>query len=171
MRPWRTALVVVALTVVQVALFPRLRVLGVVPDLGLVLAVAVAYRHGAEAGALTGFASGLAYDLFLETPAGLSALSYALTAYAVGVLQTAMLREPRGMTVLVGLLAGLAGGLTFAAIGILAGVEALRGARTLEVVALAALYDAVLAPLVFGLVGRLLAARREGMPGWGLRVP
>ena len=70
-------------------MFTHLRILGVVPDLGLVLAVAIAYRSGPEAGALTGFAAGLCYDLFLETPLGLSALSYALTAYAVGLLQAA----------------------------------------------------------------------------------
>ena len=72
--------------IVQVTVFPHLRIFGVVPDLGLVLAVAVAYRLGPEAGALTGFAAGLGYDLFLETPLALSALSYALTAYAIGVV-------------------------------------------------------------------------------------
>ena len=71
--------------VVQVALFPHVRLAGRVPDLGLVLAVAVAFDHGPEAGAIVGFLAGLGFDLFLATPLGLTALAYALTAYAVGV--------------------------------------------------------------------------------------
>ena len=102
MRSWRLALVVVLVVIVQVTVMPHLRILGVVPDLGLVLAVAVVYRDGAEAGAITGFAAGLGYDLFLATPLGLSALVYALTAYAVGVLQTGMLRSPRWIPPLLG---------------------------------------------------------------------
>ena len=95
MRAWRFALLVVLIVIVQVTVIPHLRVVGVVPDLGLVLAVAVAYRLGPEAGALTGFAAGFGYDLFLETPLALSALTYALTAYAIGVLRTGMMRAPR----------------------------------------------------------------------------
>ena len=77
-------------------MFPHLRIFGVVPDLGLVLAVAVAYRSRPEAGALVGFVAGLGYDLFLETPLGLSALSYALDRVRVGVLAGGMLRSPAG---------------------------------------------------------------------------
>lgn len=154
MRLWRSAALVVLVVVVQEAVLPHLRLLGVVPDLGLLLGVAVAYRHGPEPGALVGFAAGLGHDLFLETPLGLSALAYALGAHVVGVLRAGMLREPRGISVALGFLAGLGGGLVFAAIGILAGVDALREARTLEVVVRAAAYDALLAPLVFGLVAR-----------------
>ena len=53
---------------------------GRVPDLGLVVAVAVAFDHGPEAGAFVGFLAGLGFDLFVETPLGLAALAYALTA-------------------------------------------------------------------------------------------
>jgi len=169
MRWWRVALAAALLVVVQVAVFPHLRLFGVVPDLGLLLGVAIAYRHGPEAGALGGFGAGLAYDLFLETPAGLSALAYALTAHGVGVLQAGMLREPRGATPVIGLVAGLAGGLLFAGIGILAGFDALRGTRTLEVIALAATYDAVLAPAVFALVNRFVDADRTGASGFTIR--
>jgi rod shape-determining protein MreD len=166
MRVGRTILLMLALLLVQVALMPHLRLLGVVPDLGLVLAVAVAYRHGPEAGALVGFFAGLGFDLFLETPLGLSALSYALAAYVVGVFQAGLLRDPRFLPPFLGGLAGLGGGLTFAAIGVLAGAEGLNHPRTIVVVALAAVYDAVLAPFVFWLVGRLRRRDSDTATGW-----
>jgi rod shape-determining protein MreD len=171
MRSWRLALVVVLVVIVQVTLMPHLRILGVVPDLGLVLAVAVAYRDGAEAGAITGFAAGLGYDLFLATPLGLSALVYALTAYAVGVLQTGMLRSPRWIPPLLGGLAGLAGGLAFIGIGGLAGVPGMWTTHALTVVGLAAIYDAAVAPLMFLLVNAVSRRDRDRSGAWSVRGP
>ena len=106
------------------------------------------------------------YDLFLETPLALAALSYALTAYAVGMLQAGLLRAPRGISVLLGGLGGLAGGLVFIGIGGLAGVSGMWTARALEVVALSAVYDALLAPAVFWLVRQLARADREQSQAW-----
>ena len=147
-------LALLALTVVlQVALFPHLRVAGRVPDLGLVVAVAVAFDHGPEAGALVGFVVGLGFDLFLETPLGLSALAYALTAYAVGLFQGGVLRTPRWFTPVIGGATGLASGLLFVGIGLLAGVDAVHGNQAFATVAIAAAYDALLAPFVFLAVG------------------
>jgi len=71
MRAGRLTALITLTVVVQVVLFPHLRLAGRVPDLGLVLAVAVAFDHGPEAGALVGFLAGLGFDLFLETPLGL----------------------------------------------------------------------------------------------------
>ena len=168
MRGWRLGALVVSLLLLQVALFPHLRVFGVVPDLGLLAALAVAYRYGPERGALVGFAAGFGYDLFLATPTGLSALSYALTAYAVGVLQGGLLREPRAVAPFLGLLGGLASGAIFAAIGIVVGVDALRVDRTIAVIALAAVYDGVLAPFVFPLVSRAAGRDTEVASGWAV---
>jgi rod shape-determining protein MreD len=161
MRIGRVTLAIVSLVIVQVALFPHLRLFGVVPDVGLVLAMAVSYRHGAEAGALVGFAFGFTYDLFLETPLGMSALSYAITAYVFGVLLTGVLRAPRWMPLVLGGVAGLVGGLTFIGIGGLVGVEGMWTARALGVVALAACYDVLIAPVVFFLVNRLSPPERD----------
>jgi len=169
MRPWRLTAICVLLAIVQVAVFPHLRVLGVVPDLGLVFAALIAYRYGPEAGAVTGFALGLAYDLFLETPLGMSALAYACTAYAVGVLQTGMMRTPRWIPPVLGGLAGLAGGLAFIGIGGLAGVPDMWTTRALAVVGLAAIYDAIVAPFLYPLVNAVARHDRDAVGAWSIR--
>ena len=156
MHPLRLVAVMVLTVVVQVAVFPHLRLFGVVPDLGLLLAVAIAFRHGPEAGALVGFVTGLGYDLFLASPVGMCALAYALTAYIVGVLQMGMLRAPAWIPPLIGFAAGLGGGLIFVVLGVLAGVAALSTWSALTTVALAAVYDALLAPFVFWLVAHVI---------------
>ena len=148
---------------------PHLRVAGVVPDLGLVLAVAVAYRLGPEAGALTGFAVGFGYDLFLETPLALSALTYALTAYAIGVLRTGMMRAPWWIPPFLGGLGGIIGGLAFVGMGGLVGEPGLWTVHALTTVGLAAIYDAAVAPLVFLLVNAVSRSQRDTTGAWSVR--
>jgi rod shape-determining protein MreD len=152
--------------VVQVALMPHLRLLGVVPDLGLVLAIAVAYYDDAETAAIIGFVTGLGFDLFLHTPVGASALAYAVTGYLTGVVQAGLIRSSRGLPLLLGALGGLIGGLAFVAIAILAGTDELIGSGTLAIVAKAALYDAVVAMIVFPLVERFVHTRVAPPTSW-----
>jgi rod shape-determining protein MreD len=156
MRVIRVLLLVVVIVILQVTVFPHLRLFGVVPDLGLLVAIAVGYQEGPEAGALVGFVAGLGYDLFLETPLGLSALAYALVGYGVGVIESSLLRSPRWLPSLLGFLGGLLGGLLIITIGVLVGLDGVKGAHGVETVLLAALYDALLAPFVFFLVRKVL---------------
>jgi rod shape-determining protein MreD len=152
--------------VVQVAVMPHMRLFGVVPDLGLVLAVAVAYYDDAESAAVVGFLTGLGFDLFLRTPVGASALAYAVTGYLTGVVQAGLIRSSRWFPLALGALAGLVGGLIFAGIAILAGTDALIASSTLSVVVRAAVFDALTATLVFPLVGRFVKTRVAPPATW-----
>jgi rod shape-determining protein MreD len=145
----RLGLVVVATVVLQTTLFPDLRFFGAAPDLGLVAAIAVAYRKGPETGAVYGFVNGLAIDLFLQTPLGLSALTFAVVAYGVGIVQTGLSRASRWVGPLFGGVGGLAGGLMFVGLAAVVGEDQVIALRSLHVVALAAAYDALLASPVF----------------------
>jgi rod shape-determining protein MreD len=145
----RLALLVVTTAVLQTTLFPDLRLFGVAPDLGLVATIAVAYRVGPERGALYGFANGLVIDLFLQTPFGLSALSFAVVGYGVGLLQAGMSREVRFAAPIFGGIGGLLGGFLFAAVAALAGQDQVIAVRTIYVLLLAAVYDALLAYALF----------------------
>src|SRR5262249_23636566 len=64
-RRIRLALVILGAVVLQTTLFTHLRLFGVAPEVGLVIVVAVAYDHGPETGAMFGFVTGLAMDMFL----------------------------------------------------------------------------------------------------------
>jgi rod shape-determining protein MreD len=152
--------------VVQVAVMPHMRLFGVVPDLGLVLAVAVAYYDDAESAAIVGFLTGLGFDLFLRTPVGASALAYSVTGYLTGVVQAGLIRSSRWLPLALGALAGLVGGLIFVGIAILAGTDALITSSTLSVVVRAAVFDALAATLVFPLVGRFVKTRVAPPATW-----
>ena len=147
----RLALLLILITVLQTAVFPHLRVAGVVPDLGLVVAVAIAVRYGPELGAAFGFAAGLASDLFLQTPLGLAALAFALTAYLVGVMQNTLARPATWVRPAIAVGAGVVAGLLFVGLGALVGQEQLFALRSLRTIGFAALYDGVVALVLFPL--------------------
>ena len=84
MNPFRLGVVVLVALVLQVCLFSRFSYEGARPDVMILVAIAAGLVAGAERGALVGFVAGLAYDVVLTTPLGLSALVYCLVGYAVG---------------------------------------------------------------------------------------
>jgi rod shape-determining protein MreD len=145
----RLTLLLVLLVVLQTTVFPHLRVAGVVPDLGLVAAVAIAVRYGPELGAAFGFAAGLAADLFLQTPLGLAALAFALTAYLVGRMQSLLVRPTWWVSPAIAIGAGIVAGLLFVGIGSMVGQDQLFALRSLRTIVLAAIYDGVIALVLF----------------------
>ncbi len=144
----------------QTLILPELRVFGATADLVLVVVLAVAFREQPETAAVTGFAGGLLLDLFLRTPLGISAIVYALAGYVVAVLHTGILRPSRVLVPLVGGIGGLAAGSAYLMLATLAGHEGLLTMQSLQVLLVAALLDALIAPLVFPLVGRVLGEDR-----------
>jgi rod shape-determining protein MreD len=158
-RRIKLAFVVLGCVVLQTTLFTHLRIDDVAPDIGLVAVLAVAYEDGPDSGAIFGFIMGLAIDLFLTTPIGLSAMSFAITGYAVGVFQSGMVRTTPWLPPILGGIGGLLGGLVFITVGAIVGQPGFLSFESLKVVLIAALYDALIAPLVFPVVRR--AARRH----------
>jgi rod shape-determining protein MreD len=152
----RLPLLVVLAVVLQAAVFPAVRLFGVVPDVGLLLALAVAIRVGPGAGALVGFFAGAGVDLFVVTPLGLTALSYSLVAYLAGSFYTGLLRPPRWNAPWLAGFGALASGTIFVAVGIVFGVESLRYWGVFTVVLRLVAYDVVLAVPVFAFVNRVL---------------
>ena len=141
-RYLRLALVVITAVVLQTTLFTHLRIDGVVPDVGLVCVLAVAYEDGPDTGAWFGFVDGPGDRLFLTTPLGLSALSFALTGYAVGVFQAGMVRTTPRLAPILGFVGGLFGGLVFITVGALVGQSGFLSFESLKTVLIAAVYDA-----------------------------
>ena len=73
-RSARLALLVVVIVVTQVSVFPHIRLAGVVPGLGLLVALAGGYHEGPEGGAAVGFAAGFGCGGVLAAPPGAEAL-------------------------------------------------------------------------------------------------
>lgn len=143
----KVAVVVLVTLVLQVCLFARFSYEGARPDLLVLLAVAAGFVGGPEKGATVGFAAGLAFDVVLATPFGLSALVYTLVGYSVGALGANVVRAAWWISpVLVGVASGAAMVL-YALVGVVLGQATLDGPPLTAIVAVVAALNAVLAPL------------------------
>ncbi|RDG39737.1 rod shape-determining protein MreD [Streptomyces corynorhini] len=158
-------LVVVAL-VVQVSVLARLQLPGAVPDLVLLVVLALAFVYGHVSGALIGFGAGLLADL--APPADHAAGRYALVLCVIGYL-AGLVRPEKGqlrsafvpMAAVVA--AALGSTLLYAGVGALVGDTAARHVGLAGLLFTAVVYDLLLAPFTVPLV-MWLARRADNDP-------
>jgi rod shape-determining protein MreD len=143
----RTSLVFVVALTLQLGVAANIQLFGVQGDLMLLVAVAAGLAAGPDQGAVLGFAAGLAYDLMLQTPFGLSALTYALMAYAAGSMQDSVLRAAWWIPVVSAAAASAIGVILYGVFGTVLG-EDLVGLSLLQVAGVVAVLNAVAAPVV-----------------------
>lgn len=148
MSPWVVRLppVLLVAVIAHTAVSPNLRLFGVAGDVLLLLSIAAAIAGGPERGAAVGFTCGLLADSFLQTPFGLSALTYALVGYGVGVFQTGVLHSSWWIPAITAAVASAAAVMIFVALGAVVGQDQLLSTRLLEVAGVLALLHGLFAP-------------------------
>jgi rod shape-determining protein MreD len=78
---------VVLAFVLQISVLPQFKILGVQPDLILVVAVVVAVQDGPVAGAVVGFFGGMLQDIASPQLMGVGMLTKTVTAFLAGMLK------------------------------------------------------------------------------------
>jgi rod shape-determining protein MreD len=119
----RTALVVLVVLLVQSTVMLSIRIDGVHPDILWLLPITAALLAGPETGALIGFWSGLAFDLVLPTPFGLSALVGCLVGFAMGTATAAVDTSAVWVKPVTALVGSVAADMLFAVFGAVFGQQ------------------------------------------------
>lgn len=149
MRAVRLGLVLLPVLTVQTTWMAELRPFGVPGDLLLLLAIAAGMVGGPMRGAMVGFIAGLAMDLVLLTPFGLSSLTYLAVGYAVGTIHDGVLRSAPWIPVVAAFLASAVGVVFFVVLGQLVG-QHYRLPELPQIVVVTAVINALLVfPAVF----------------------
>lgn len=148
----RLAVVALVTLVVQVVVISPLELGGGRGNIVLLFAIAAALETDAERGAVAGFASGLAFDLLLDTPTGLSALTGALVGWAVGSAKETVLRDATVIWIALVALASALGTLLYAGLAVVLGVTV----------------DAAALPAIVGVIAVVNVAFAKPMR-WALR--
>ena len=143
----RTSLVLVLALTIQLAIAPSLGVFGVQGDLLLLVAIAAGVAVGPDRGAALGFVAGIAYDLMLQTPLGLSALTYSIVAYLVGGLQDSVLRAAWWIPVATATAASIVGVILYGVFGSVLG-EDLLGFSLVRIALIVGILNTIAAPVV-----------------------
>ena len=119
----RVAFVIFVVLIVQSTIMLSLRVGGAHPDLLWLLPITAALLDGPETGAIVGFWAGLAFDLVLPTPFGLSALVGCLLGYATGSLTAAVDPRATWLKPVAALTGSVAADMLFAVLGAILGQQ------------------------------------------------
>jgi rod shape-determining protein MreD len=145
----------------QSTLLARLTLLGVIPQLVLVVVVSLAFLDGPRVGVVVGFAGGLLQDLLLpQSIIGLTALVYTLVGYGVGSLRQFAPGESVWSPVFAVALASAVAEVSYAMLAIILGQEWVSISFTAKVTGLVVLYDTLLTPFAFPLLRRIAARFR-----------
>jgi len=142
--PWlRVTVLVFGALVVHEAILRGLRIDGIRPDFMLCVAVVAGLVAGPVRGAVIAFLCGIAADLFLPTPFGLSALVWCLLAYTIGSMQDSVLPHNRASLPIIALVASAVGVVLFAFAGAVLGQPGMVTPHLLVIVAVIALVNSL----------------------------
>lgn len=155
-RSLALAAVVLLAVALQSTLLARLTVLGVIPQLVLVVVVSLAFLDGPRVAVVVGFAGGLLQDLLLpQSIIGLTALVYTLVGYGVASLRQFAPGESVWSPVLAVALASAVAEFSYAILAIILGQPWVSLSFTAKVTGLVVLYDTLLTPFTFPLVRKM----------------
>jgi rod shape-determining protein MreD len=141
---------------VQSTVLARLTLLGVIPQLVLVVVVSLAYTDGSRVGVTAGFFGGLLQDLLLpQSIVGLTALVYTLIGYAVGSFRQYAPSESVWMPVFGVAVASAVAEAGYALLAIMLGQEWVSLTFTAKVAGLVVLYNTLLTPFAYPLVRKV----------------
>jgi rod shape-determining protein MreD len=150
-----TGLLVVAFAL-QSTLLTRATILGVIPQVLLVVVVTLAYTDGERVGVTVGFFGGLLQDLLLpESIVGLYALVFTMIGFAVGAFRKYATADSVWTPVFVVAAASAIAEFSYATLAIIMGEQWVGLAFTAKVAGLVVLYNTLLTPFVFPVVRRI----------------
>jgi rod shape-determining protein MreD len=169
-RVVRCGMVLVVILLVQSVLVLQVRLGAAHPDIILLLPIVAGLSNGIESGAVMGFAAGLAEDLLLPTPFGLTALVGCIVGALCGVFaaRRATLTDvtPWWLAPGVALAASAAAVMLYAVFGALLGQEQMLRVDLVDIVIVVAVTNALLAYPTMALMKWALGAqerRRRGV--------
>jgi rod shape-determining protein MreD len=151
------AAVIVVASALQSTVLSYATVLGVIPQVVLVVVLSLAFTDGARVGLVCGFFAGLLQDLQLPQGSivGLYALVYTLVAYGVGQIREFTPAESVWTPVFAVAAATAVVEASYATLAIMLGQEWVSIGFTAKVIGLVVLYNTLLTPLVFPLVRKV----------------
>ena len=153
-----TILLLGGAVLLQATILDFVAVLGVKPDLQLILVVFLALRRGSMSGQIAGFVGGLLEDVVTLSPLGFHALVKALVGFCAGLpyglIRASALVVPVLLVACAAMIKGLASGLLSLAFQIPLDAHLLEARFWIETA-----YNVALAPLLFALLNRIRLLR------------
>ena len=152
------AAVMIVAVALQTTLLARATILGVIPQLVLVVIVSLAYSDGERVGSVVGFFGGFLIDFLVYSPTsivGLTGLIYTMIGYGMGSVRRYSTSESVWTPVLMVAGASAIAEFSYAGLSIIFGQQWVSLLFTAKVAGLVVLYNTLLTPFIFPLVRRI----------------
>jgi rod shape-determining protein MreD len=161
----RLAAVAVLALVFQVAVLDQIVVWGAHPDVLVILPAAAGLLQGPQRGAIVGFVAGVAADLVVQLPFGLSLLAFVLAGFAAGLIARASTASDGGLAdVIRCVLLAVATLALYVLIGTAIGQPGLLTVQTARALGVVAIGAVILSAPVLSLMRWCFLGARRG--GW-----
>jgi rod shape-determining protein MreD len=140
----KAGLLLIVALVAQASFVAEVHLFGVHGEILWLVPVVAGLTAGPERGALAGFTAGIAVDLLVQTPFGLTALAMSLVGYGVGAFQSGVLRASWWMPVAAAVAGSSVGVVLVALTAAVVGEEGVLDGRLARVVLAVVLWNVVL---------------------------
>ncbi len=144
----KISVVLLVSIVVQLSVFVDVRVLGVAPELLALVAVLAGFLAGPERGATIAFGAGLVWDIWLPTPLGLAAISFATVAFVIGSIEAGLFHDSRLQVSALAFVGTFTALMAYALLGEVVGQRGLVDVELLRVALIAGVLNALIAPVM-----------------------
>jgi len=148
--------IVAAAALMQTTWLEAVRIRGVLPDLTLLLVLYFAIGEGEERAMFTGLVGGVFQDVLTKAPLGLYVLCNVAVGYTVGRLSTRLLTEHPVVKVGIAFASSMVHGLLLTFVSYVLSPELAAGRHIVARVVPQAFYTALVTPIVFLTMDRLL---------------
>ena len=154
------AAIIITAVLLQSTVFSQLRLLGVRPELLYLVTILIALQEGPNEGAIVGFTAGLAQDMLLDQPKGITALTLTLLGYTVGMARQYIVSPSPLVPTIVVAIATALGVAFYEIVTFLLGQFEASITYAVKVALLTALYNAILTPILSPLLRRIIEGSR-----------
>jgi rod shape-determining protein MreD len=144
-----STVLLIACTFAQSTWFGGIAILGVVPDLSLIVLIWVSYKNGQVEGPISGFLSGLAEDFLSTSPLGFHAFVKTAVAALTAVLHGSFFIDRLVLPLLLGIAGTIVKALAVGALYLVFGSPIHAYSFVDKVLWIEAAYNGVLSPIVF----------------------
>jgi rod shape-determining protein MreD len=139
-------------TILQSTILQKIAIFGVIPDLALLVLVYIAVRNGSMEGQISGFLSGIVVDVVSGSFLGFSVLVKTVIGFLYGIIHGKLFIDALIGPFVLAFTATVLKGALYAFLGLIFPGSIPSFVLLGKVLWLEALYNAILAPFLFGLL-------------------
>ena len=149
MNIYATILLLSAVAIVQATVMPHMNILGVKPDLVLLVVISWSLLRGSKEGVIWALVGGIGVDLLSGAPFGTSALALLVLSLLAGMGELSVFRTHIALPLIATLLASLAYNLFFLLLLHMRGCSIAWADSLIKVVLPSTLLNVLLAPFIY----------------------